>query len=287
MIYTDYLCKKKLTPYNKIRLKLSDMVEGDMLPAKWELIGEVLILRFNHRFSDSILEKICNVYAEILKAKTVFIEEGTINGEFRTPQLRLITGKETLTTHRENKIIYKLDVQKIMFSSGNKEERKRMATIAHKNETVIDMFAGIGYFSIPMAKYSRPKSIHAIEKSEYTFQFLEENIRVNKVGDIVVPHCMDNRDFTLDEKVDRIVMGCFDNDISFFRKALSLSKANTIIHYHALVNRFLGDNILFERLEEESTANGYSLKCVYKKKVKSVSRRYEHWVYDLKVAIRG
>jgi len=34
-----------------------------------------------------------------------------------------------------------------MFSSGNMDERIRMSMISDKNEVVVDLFAGIGYFN--------------------------------------------------------------------------------------------------------------------------------------------
>lgn len=64
----------------------------------------------------------------------------------------------------KNMAVCLLDVAKIMWSQGNIEERKRMAFISNENEVVVDMFAGIGYFTIPLAKYSKPKLVYAIEK---------------------------------------------------------------------------------------------------------------------------
>nr|WP_292478678.1 hypothetical protein [Methanothrix sp.] len=48
---------------------------------------------------------------------------------------------------RENGVIFHLDARKVMFSAGNL--RERMHGQSGPGEYVVDMFAGIGYFSFP------------------------------------------------------------------------------------------------------------------------------------------
>ena len=43
------------------------------------------------------------------------------------------------------------------------------------------MFAGIGYFTIPIAVHSNVKKIYAIEINPVSYNFLCENIKLNKV----------------------------------------------------------------------------------------------------------
>ncbi len=58
-----------------------------------------------------------------------------------------------------------------MFSSGNMNERIRMSNISKPNEVVVDLFAGIGYFTLPIAVYSKPKKIYACEKNPISYDF--------------------------------------------------------------------------------------------------------------------
>ena len=62
----------------------------------------------------------------------------------------LLKGKNGWVEHRENGILYCLDVTRCMFSSGNGTEKARMGRLACCGEIVVDLFAGIGYCSLPL-----------------------------------------------------------------------------------------------------------------------------------------
>lgn len=63
-------------------------------------------------------------------------------------------GDNSWVNHRENGITYSFDATKCMFSSGNLSEKLRMSRLDCTNEIVVDLFAGIGYFSLPfLVKY--------------------------------------------------------------------------------------------------------------------------------------
>jgi len=151
-------------PSNQIKKSLSIDIPSELikyLPDKWEKIGDILIIKLNHNLEE-YQKIICEKYAEILLCKTVLNNVGGVIGTNRTPKVDIIYGsKNTETIHKENGIRFNLDTAKIMFSSGNMHERLRMANISNMDEIVVDLFAGIGYFTIPMAVYSKPKKIFA------------------------------------------------------------------------------------------------------------------------------
>ena len=130
---------------------------------------------------------------------------------YREPNVKIIYGnKKTETIHIENGIRYKLDPQKVMFSSGNMDERIRMAKISNPKETVVDLFAGIGYFTLPMAVYSKPKKIFACEINPVAYDYLCKNIVQNDVTSIVEPLLGDNKTTAPKNVADRIIMGYID-----------------------------------------------------------------------------
>ncbi len=113
-------------PFDLIKEELALPDElADLLPHKWEMLGEVLIAKFPEPLRPH-LKKIARTYAQQLGARTVLDERGYIDGTFRTPRMEIAYGSETVTVHHEGAILYKLDTAKLMFSSGNFDEKKRM-----------------------------------------------------------------------------------------------------------------------------------------------------------------
>ena len=163
------------TPFDQIKKSLSKSIPSKLInniPDKWEKIGDVLILRLSSEL-DKYKQQIGGKYANVLNCKTVLRDICGISGIYREPNVEIIYGSnKTETIHKENGIRYKLDPRKIMFSSGNMDERIRMATISNKDETIVDMFSGIGYFTLPIAVYSKPKKIFACEINPIAYDYL-------------------------------------------------------------------------------------------------------------------
>lgn len=115
---------------------------------KGKLIGDILVVK-----------KVPEDIDEIVKLPYInrIIKIGHIHGQKREPEIEMIYGEGTRTIHKENYCKYAIDVAKVMWSKGNTGERLRMSKLPEDNETIIDMFAGIGYFTIPMALHSNPK----------------------------------------------------------------------------------------------------------------------------------
>lgn len=199
------------------------------VPASFQIIGNIALAKFmNNKTTEK--KKIANALMEILpKIKTVCEVKG-IKGEYRTPKIRKIAGNGTITIHKEHGIKYKIDVSKIMFSKGNLSERKRIIPLIKKNEKILDMFAGIGYFSLGIAKNKSVK-ITAVEKNKITYNYLKGNIRLNKLNNISAINS-DNRKIKTKEKFDRVIMGYFPNTEVFLSSALKYIKSGGSIHYH-------------------------------------------------------
>ncbi|MCZ7384731.1 MAG: class I SAM-dependent methyltransferase family protein, partial [Candidatus Methanoperedens sp.] len=159
--------------------------EKKLLPSGWQVLGNIVIVtlkvELEHRKAE-IGEALLSLY---LGCRTVLLDRG-ITGQMRQPIREIIAGENTETIHRENGCLFKLDAMRIMFSQGNLAEKKRMSRLG-KGEVIVDMFAGIGYFSIPMAVHSKPGKIFAIEINPEAFGYLKENIRLNKVDGIIEP----------------------------------------------------------------------------------------------------
>lgn len=268
----------------KLRDELSKK-ELSVLPSSYQKIGNIVILNLKKELwkHDKSIGKI--VLEKIPSTESVFRREGFIDTRFRTPQIKLISGvNNTITTHKEHGIIYKIDVKGIMFSKGNLNERKRIIQQIKKGETIIDMFAGIGYFSLGIAKFSKAKKIYAIEINPRSHEYLLENIRLNIVRDRIVPVLGDC--FTeipkLGRIADRVIMGLLPSCKEYLKDAMKVVKPNGIIHYHGVAKKDKYKKLL-EDIKIMAHTKGRGVELIKKTKVKSYAPKVYHWVLDCKI----
>lgn len=68
--------------------------------------------------------------------------------------MEILVGVNGWVDHCENGVIYSFDATKCMFSWGNLSEKLRMGKLDCKEEVIVDLFTGIGYFTLPfLVKY--------------------------------------------------------------------------------------------------------------------------------------
>ena len=255
------------------------------LPQKWELLGDVVILKLPKKLK-RFWREIAEVYAKVLHAKAILRRVDKIRGIYREPGVELILGDSTETIHYENKVKFKFDASKIMFSSGNIDERIRIATLAKKNDIVADMFAGIGYFCLPIAIHSKPKKVIACELNPTAFQYLCENIRLNHVEDIVQPILGDNRERIPAQCADRIVMGYIKSDESHIAAAFRILKpTGGIIHFHDVGFKKDAIRNAFSKIQNSLANWGFDSQFELLKKnyymIKSYGPKLVHLVLDI------
>ena len=224
----------QIPPY--YRIMESARIPGPLkalLPDKWEMLGRVVVLRLPAELL-GFKTQVASAFAEVLGAETVLRDMSGSRGEARVPTMELLWGEDTETVHIEGGIKYRFDAAQVMFSSGNIDERMRMGRTVRPGETVVDMFAGIGYFSLPMAVHGRPKRVFACEKNPVSHGYLKRNIGLNRVGGIIEPLLGDCREVAPEGVADRVVMGHFRAP-DFLDKALRvLGPGGGILHVHAL-----------------------------------------------------
>ena len=276
-----------LTPFDKIKSNLEEILPRDLLdqiPRRWEKIGNVLILKLPEELKKYKLE-IGKIYANVLSCKTVLNDIGGIIGIQRTPVIEYIYGsKDTETIHMENNIRFMLDPMHIMFSSGNIDERIRMSTISNSKEVVVDLFAGIGYFTIPIAVYSKPKKIYAYEINPIAYHYLCKNIVLNHITDIVKPILGDNRENTIENIADRVIMGYFGETHKFIPTAIKCLKNHRgFIHYHDVFpEENVPDKPLYY-LTKHTEEVGRKAEIIRYRKVKSYAPGINHYVFDIRI----
>jgi tRNA wybutosine-synthesizing protein 2 len=252
----------------------------DLLPSRWEMLGDVLVLRLPEEVRGHEAE-IARTYASILGARTVLADRGAIEGVHRTPRMDFLLGHDAETVHLENGILYKLDASRLMFSSGNIDEKLRMASLDCWGEIVVDMFAGIGYFTLPLAMHAHATKIVACEINPLSFRYLNENIRLNRLDSVVEPVLGDNRDLPGEGIADRVVMGYVRTTAEHLERAFGLVRRGGMIHYHDTFPLKVFPQAAMENLDRAARGRGYTVKLA--REVKSYSPGVSHMVLDVAV----
>ena len=273
---------ERRSPQERILAELEDLPESvrSKLPMRWEYVGNIVILKLDascieHR------ERIGEAYARILSASTICADIEGVSGEFRRPSMDILYGNETESVRLENGILYEFDVNRIMFASGNIDERSRMKELDCKGETVVDMFSGIGYFTLPIAKLTDARKVFACEKNPESYHYLFRNILRNDVQDEVIPLLGDNRDILGKRFADRILMGYVQTTSDFLPKALEIIKPGGMIHYHDTF--YVNEHR--KRIEDIFTENvgprDFSIEGI--REVKSFAPSVSHYVADVRI----
>ncbi|MFH1821581.1 MAG: class I SAM-dependent methyltransferase family protein [Methanobacteriota archaeon] len=259
-----------------------DEDELKLLPRGFKRIGHVAIIYLPPGLAGRG-QDIARKIIELSGSRTVAIGEGAITGRFREPKLRVIAGDpKTETIHTENGCLFKLDVAKVMFSPGNTHERKRIIEQVAPSEVVVDMFAGVGQFSIPIAVHAYPGKVYAIEMNRVAHGYLSENIRINKVGHIVKPVLGDCNEVAPRGVADRVMMGILHVTHRYLPLAMEVLKPDGgVIHYHESVPSSLKFKRPVDRILQ--AAGGRDVEIIKKRVVKRYAPGVDHVVIDARI----
>ncbi|RLI77694.1 class I SAM-dependent methyltransferase family protein [Archaeoglobales archaeon] len=250
----------------------------ELIPRRYKIIGDIILIKIPkrlERFKELIGDTLLRIHT---RCKAVWVDRGK-EGMLRKPKVELIAGKGSETIHKESGCLFKLDISKIMYSLGNQYEKVRIVKMVSDDEVVLDMFAGIGYFSIPIARHSKAK-VYAIEINPTSYHYLLENIKLNKVNNIV-PILGDSMHITPEGFADRVIMGhlyCHE----FLPIAIRALDGRGIIHYHESTPEAVFDRPI-KRIKMAAEKEGKRIEILRFKKVKNYSPGVLHYVVDVYV----
>ncbi len=242
-------------------------------PSSWAVLGTVVLAEFSGVHDETAVgEALLELHGE---ADTVLAREG-VDGQRREPSVRVVAGEgDTETVHVEGGVRYGLDLAEVMFSPGNKAERQRMGDVVGPDEHAFDMFAGVGYFALPMAVTGA--DVTAAEIRPEAFRHLIENAALNDVTDRIHPYRADCRDVAV-EGVDRVVMGHYDAP-EYLPTALAALAPGGTVHCHAAVPTAERGRAI-ERVRAAAGDAGRSVERAERRRVKTYSEGVDHVVVD-------
>jgi tRNA (guanine37-N1)-methyltransferase len=203
----------------------------------YDIVGNIAIIRLScasPENAQNAAKAIMNIHKNV---KTVLVQASPVAGGFRLRRLTHVAGEtKTSTVHKEYGCVFSVDVEKCYFSPRLSHERLRIAGIVKPNETVVNMFAGVGCFSIIIAKHANVAKVFSIDVNPAAIQFMQQNIRLNRVYDKVIPLLGDSKAIVnsqLQRVADRVLMPLPEKALEYLPCALSALKASGgWIHYY-------------------------------------------------------
>lgn len=234
----------------------------------YDIVGDIAIIRStaaSKKYSQIIAETIMKVHKNV---RTVLVQTSPIRGDFRLRKLRLTAGEnKTVTVHKESGCSFCVDVGKCYFSPRLFYERRRIAEQVGKGEVVVNMFAGVGCFSIVIAKHSNVRRIHSIDVNQAAIQHMQENVRMNRVYGKVIPVRGDAKEVIekrLFHIADRVLMPLPERAFKYLPYALlALKRTGGWVHYY-----------VFEHAEKNENPVG-EVKLKVTEKLNSLSVAFE------------
>ncbi|MFP4115705.1 MAG: class I SAM-dependent methyltransferase [Candidatus Aenigmatarchaeota archaeon] len=224
--------------------------ELEHLVKSFEVIGDVAIIEvpeeLEHR-KELIGEKLMELNKHI---RTVLREVSGRKGTFRTRDYELIAGEEdTETLHKEHGARFRLDPREVYFSEREGKERQRIVEQVGEGETVMAMFAGVGPYPIVIANQVDVEKIYAVELNPCAYKYLEENVSLNKLDDVVEPMEGDVRKLCPDYfgECDRVLMPLPKGSEDFLELAMKCLKDRGTVHYYS----WSEEEDLYEEAEKE------------------------------------
>lgn len=252
------------------------------LPRSFDVIGKVIVLKIPDglmRYRREIGEALLLARPE---ARSVAMDRG-VRGEDRVRDLEVIAGEPDLeTTHVEHGLRFLLDPSKVYFSPRLATERQRVAGLVREGEEVLDMFAGVGPFSVHIAKWARPSVVRAADVNPVAIEYLKRNLRLNKVSGVEPMHT-DARELPgRIPPADRIIMNLPHSAFGFLPEALVMLRPGGAIHLYDIIAR----DRRVERKEAVAAAvaaAGRKLASCQTRPVRGYSTTESHFVFDLRI----
>ena len=261
--------------------------ENNEFISAFDQIGKIIIVRI----PDSLLSKKKIIGETLLKevktAKSVFYQVSAVEGDFRTRKLEIIAGEDnTETEYKEFGCKFTVDVENAFFSPRLSTERERIANLIQDGEVITNMFAGIGMFSIMVAK-KKKCTVFSLDINPIASKLCEKNIELNKLAGNIISINGDASKIIkeqLMDKSDRTLMLLPERSDEFLESAINTTKNGGIIHYYSHIHADKKSDA--GKLSEEHflQITPIQSEILTSKIVRAVGPRYYQTVVDVKIS---
>jgi tRNA (guanine37-N1)-methyltransferase len=257
----------------------------------YDIIGDIAVLRLgspSRKLGQIISEAIMGVHKNV---KTVLRQTSPVKGDLRLRELEYVLGeKKTATVHKEHGCVFYVDLRECYYSPRLLYERTRIAEQVGEGETVINMFAGVGSFSIIIARDASVEKVYSIDVNPAAIRYMLKNVRVNGVYGKVVPILGDAKEIVekrLSHTADRVLMPLPEKALEYLPYALlAIRGSEGWIHYHAFEHATKAENPMEkvkQKVAQELERLGASCRIPFGRVVRTTGPNWSQVVLDIAV----
>lgn len=290
--------KGPISPLKAIKEAVASLVEHrglptnllDELPSRWQRLGDVVVLpvtSFRDPAWNLVGKELWPVVAKSIGTDRLARQGLVASTGTRDSTLEILVGDNGWVEHRENGILYSFDATKCMFSWGNLSEKVRMAQLECRDEVIVDLFAGIGYFTLPFLVRANAKLVYACEWNPHAVEALRRNLCANNVADRCVILEGDNRITAPKGVADRVCLGLLPTSEGSWDTAVrALRTEGGVLHIHGNVKdteECLWTDHVSKSINGIARSEGYfwEVSVVHVERVKWYAPHIRHLVADV------
>ena len=287
-------CSYEFEERKILKKNLSQVLENKLppkvlanLPRSYDVIGNIAILEIPKDLFE--YRKIIGESFKLLNPhyKTILAKDGPISDTFRVRDFIILNGgSSTVTEHNEYGSKFRLDPLKVYFSPRLSSERQRVTTKIKKGEIIVDMFAGVGPFSIAIARSCEVKKIFGIDMNPYATAFMLQNIKINKCQHKITVILADSTKIPFYSfSADRVIMNLPEKSLNTIPQACQFLKPEGgFIHLYMFASEETPTKVLSENIRSKIILSGRKLVALETIKiVKEIGPREQQLAFDLKV----
>ena len=270
------------------------------LPSKWEALGDLIVIPLDAFANEAWVEalgaatkaqtnQLWASVAQALGGSRLARQDHINNDELRSPRIEMLAGESTWVEFSDYGVHFGFDASKVMFSSGNVTERHRIGSIDMKGETVVDAYAGAGYYTLPMLVRSQAVRVHACEMNPASIEGLRWAASKNGVGARLTVHEGDNQTTMpgLAGVADRCHLGLLPSSEAVWQHALAcLKPSGGWLHIHMNVEKenvqaWSDETVHALKQFAQDSGRNWSIEAKHIERVKSYSPGVLHVVLDV------
>ena len=210
------------------------------LYSAFDIIGSIIIIKIPDSLNSKKQIIADTILTNVKSAKSVFAQTSGVQGEYRIRRLEHLAGDNSvITEYKEYGCRFKVNVAKTYFSPRLSTERMRVSKMIKDNEIITNMFAGVGTYSILIAKNNKSCKVYSIDSNPVANELALINAKLNKVQGQVIPICGDAREVIIRQlkgTSTRVLMPLPEKAKEFVDFAVMALKQNGgMVHYFAHV----------------------------------------------------